>query len=290
MASVRVIRVARVVRVMRVLRMVRIMRFMKALRVLMYAILYSLRSAFWALMLVVIIFYGFGIIFTLGVTDCLMNASEDSSIPSDKLTLFWGSLVTSMFTLFKCTSGGVNWHEAVVPLSFVGWPYVSLFTLFIAFFVFAILNVMTAVFCQSAIESAQVDKELATEMLLSNQKQIGRQLYEFFKIIDQDESGSITMDELETVLVQRKSQAYLQSLGINTGDAWTLVKLLDVDNTGNIDLEEFITGCMDLRGEAKAVHVATLAYDQKMAMQMIEDFMESVEQKLALLLPVPAKS
>merc|ERR1711920_866928 len=129
-------------------------------------------------------------------------------------------------------------------------------------FSFAILNVVTAVFCQSAINSAQLDKDLATMQLLDELNIFSEKLTGLFKSIDSDESGFITLNELEEVLSEPFANAYLESLGISTKDAWTLVKLLDHDKTGNIDIEEFVDGCMDLRGGAKAIHVATLAYDQ----------------------------
>merc|ERR1712039_978612 len=91
------------------------------------------------------------------------------------------------------------------------------------------------------------------------------------------------MDELENILCARKSRAYLASLGITTDDAWTLVKLLDDDNTGTIDLQEFITGCMGLRGNAKAVHLATLAYDQRIASSVWDEFIDRVDKQLSMI-------
>merc|ERR1711972_1048532 len=140
-----------------------------------------------------------------------------------QLKVFWSTLPRSIFTLFKSTAGGVSWHDVVVPLSAIGWPYVALFTMFIALFSFAILNVVTAVFCQSAIASAQRDKDMATLSLLDEKAVIIRKLTELFEAIDEDESGLITMDEIEQVLSEQFTHAYLESLGITTTDAWTLV-------------------------------------------------------------------
>merc|ERR1712176_179185 len=98
-------------------------------------------------------------------------------------------------------------------------------------------------------------------------------LHELFIVMDGDESGELTIDEVEKILMDPTSQAYLQSLGIDVTDAWTLLKLLDRDGTGTIDLEEFTQGCMSLRGEAKAIHLAMLAYDQRNMMDLIEEFM-----------------
>merc|ERR1712217_291547 len=213
----------------------------------------------------------------------MQPAEDTSALTVQKLQDYWGTLPRSMFTLLESISGGISWHEVVMPLTTVGWPYLALFTLFIMSFVFAILNVMTAVFCQSAIESAQQDKELATLNQLRDQDKIYAKLNELFEEIDQDESGLVTLDELEHVLAQRHSQAYLQTLGISIHDAWTLIKLLDSDNSGAVDSEEFIAGCVGLMGDAKAVHVATLAYDQRVTSSMLEEFMESADKHLSLL-------
>merc|ERR1719330_2003655 len=120
--------------------------------------------------------------------------------------------------------------------------------------------------------------------LMNAQDKMRSHLVELFSIIDEDRSGFISMDELESVLSERQNQAYLQSFDIDARDAWTLVKLLDTDNSGTVELEEFVTGCMALKGDAKAVHVALMAYDQRITLQMLEQFMDKVDEQLGLLL------
>merc|ERR1712228_460028 len=39
--------------------------------------------------------------------------------------------------------------------------------------------------------------------------------------------------------------------------------LVDIDNTGNVDVEEFMGGCMRLRGGAQALDLASLMYESK---------------------------
>merc|ERR1712217_676719 len=207
-----------------------------------------------------------------------------------QLQLFWGSLPASMFTLFKSICGGLSWHDCIIPLNDLGLLYVGLFTIFIAFSVFAVMNVVTAVFCQSAIESAQNDRDLVTMDLLKTNDKLYKQFVALFGEMDSDGSRSITMNEVEDVLMQPYTHAYLQSLGICVTDAWTLLKLIDKDRSGTIDLEEFVHGCMSLQGEAKAVHVATLAYDQCTLMEALEGFMDSVNQQLERLLYLSSTS
>merc|ERR1719433_2005670 len=101
--------------------------------------------------------------------------------------------------------------------------------------------------------------------------------------MDRDNTGDLTIDEIECELERANTLAYLQSLGIDTKDAWTLFKLLDGDSDGTVDVEEFIQGCMSLRCEAKAVHVAVLAYDQRNRMQALEEAMRHANHQLSVL-------
>merc|ERR1719330_403117 len=120
--------------------------------------------------------------------------------------------------------------------------------------------------------------------LLNANEKIYQQFAGLFGEIDVSETKEITMNEVEQVLLLPYTHAYLQSLGICVTDAWTLLKLIDKDRSGTVDLEEFIHGCMALQGEAKAVHIATLAYDQCALIEVLEEFMSSVSRQLAHLL------
>merc|ERR1711920_1189528 len=136
--------------------------------------------------------------------------------------------------------------------------------------------------------SAQSDKELATLDLLNNNAQMQAKLHELFAVVDDDESGELTIAEVEKILMDPNSHAYLQSLGIDVTDAWTLLKLLDGDSTGTVDLEEFTQGCMSLRGGAKAIHLAMLAYDQRNLMDLMEEFMNRTCRQLNALVRADA--
>merc|ERR1719510_508344 len=120
--------------------------------------------------------------------------------------------------------------------------------------------------------------------LLNTNEKIHQQFAGPFGEMDISETTEITMNEVEQVLMQPYTHAYLQSLGICVTDAWTLLKLIDKDRSGSVDLEEFIHGCMALQGEAKAVHIATLAYDQSALVEVLEEFMNSVSHKLSYLI------
>jgi hypothetical protein len=76
------------------------------------------------------------------------------------LEVYFGSLSRTMLSLFQCITSGLDWEIVAQPL----WDDVSpvhavLFSLYIAFAVLALLNVITGVFVESALLHAKADKD-----------------------------------------------------------------------------------------------------------------------------------
>lgn len=274
--NLRVVRLLRITRIIRIVRLVRVVRFVRALRTLVYSIVVTLKSLLWALLLLLIINYIFGIVFTQAVTHQIENQTEIDQF----VMLYWSSLPRSMFTLFKTVSGGVTWQDAAYPLSRMHWSCVPLFIIYVSFMQFAMINVLTGVFCQSAIESANHDYEVVAQSQLANMEMYARKLQELFSSIDRDSSGDITIDEFEQHLGDKDVQAYFNALELDASDVWTLFKLLDKDEDHCVDVSEFLYGCIRLRGHAKAIEIAKMAYDNKVHRKRMNKFMVRVEGAL----------
>merc|ERR1719502_1895787 len=63
-------------------------------------------------------------------------------------------------------------------------------------------------------------------------------------------------DDFAEVLSDPSTQTFLGGLDLNVDDAWELFKLLDTDESNHIDVEEFVSGCLRLKGQAKAMDIA----------------------------------
>jgi len=57
-----------------------------------------------------------------------------------------------------------------------------------------------------------------------------------------------------------ESTAFFAALEIEADLAWDVFKLIDTDEGGSLDIDEFVTGCLRLRGPAKSLDVAKLHY------------------------------
>ena len=197
--------------------MPRILRFVTPLRTPIYSTMVTLQSLLWAMVLLLMIVYFAGVILTQAVNDHLVDVSMGARAadPStEKLEMFWGSLGTSMFTLFKSISGGISWHDVCDPLKSLSFLWVTLFGAFIAFTYFAVLNVVTGVFCNSAIETAQSDPDPIVQSIHARRKHTTEKIKTVFGMLDTDISGYITILEFEKRLADVAVQAYFE------GAAW----------------------------------------------------------------------
>ena len=59
--------------------------------------------------------------------------------------------------------------------------------------------------------------------------------------------------------------------------AWSFFKLLDLDSGGAVEIEEFLMGCLRLRGSARAIDIAKLIHDQAWLLKNQSHFWTFVE-------------
>jgi len=278
--QLRIIRVFRILRILRILRITRIIRLLTSLRLLFIQIVGTLHSVFWAIVLLFIILYTFGMIFAQIVSEYL--TFEDTSERKHTLTLkeYWGSVPRSMYTLYKVVTNGVDWEDVAYPLAAIHWGWVVLFNFFLTFTLFAVLNVVVGVFCQSAIQSANADYENSIRQKLTEKTKFLRQIRILFLDIDVSMEGTITYHEFQKHLDDERVGAYFEALGLDPTDAWDLFKLLDTDSdasNGAIDCEEFVEGCLRLRGPAKAIDIAKLSYENTVTRSQLQGALSLIE-------------
>merc|ERR1719197_1970528 len=73
---------------------------------------------------------------------------------------------------------------------------------------------------------------------------------------------------------------FFESLGLGNEEANALFALIDTDGDNVVDCEEFINGCLRLRGTAKAIDLVTLMQDNRRLSQAITVHVNKVESEL----------
>merc|ERR1740122_150213 len=198
-----------------------------------------------------------------------------------QLGKLYGSLSINLLSLFMAVTGGLDWGAVMDPLGLLPWWYTVVFLIFISFLVFGVLNVVTAIFVESAYKFAQTDKQEMVRKNISEQSMWIRQIQDVFTAADQDHSGTLSWEEFEFHLEHPVIKAYFASLDLDFTEARGLFTLLDSSGSGQISVQAFVSGCLQLRGEAKSIDLATIRYESLRAEDKIMKQLASLHDKIA---------
>jgi Ca2+-binding EF-hand superfamily protein len=196
------------------------------------------------------------------VTDYLLQEGKDHPRAAEMKDAF-ASVIESIYTLYACMSGGVNWKQVSDDLIDIHWMNGCALSFYVFFTLFVVCNILTGIFVDTAIQSASSDREEVIQEQLANQDSELLALRAIFEEADEDGSRHISLKEFETHLRNPRVCAHFASIGIEIRQAVGLFKLLDQDASGEVGIEEFVMGCMRLKGGAKGIDLATLMYENK---------------------------
>merc|ERR1712014_15414 len=79
--------------------------------------------------------------------------------------------------------------------------------------------------------------------------------------------GSITKDEFEHRMLHTDTRHFFSSLGLDVSNASEVFSLMDVDGGGELEIDEFVIGCMQLKGGARAVNMEALMRENRRLMK-----------------------
>jgi hypothetical protein len=186
---------------------------------------------------------------------------EENSVM--QLRARYGSLWVALYTLFQSVTGGIDWGEGAEPLMVVGLHPIFLYIVYVALTIFAVLNVVTSVFVQNATKLALQDHDLVIQEQLNDRQAYIQAALGIFAEADSDGTGWITREQFERHLADPRVRAFFSCLELTGLEARRLFDMLDPDCSGVVNAEQFVTGCMSLRGTAKTMDVAALAFEHR---------------------------
>jgi len=273
-----VLRTLRVVRLVKIMRLARLMRMISELRTILSCLSGSMKSLFWNVVLLWMVVYILGVYFTQVVSDykrSKMQEHPDAELDDNHklLDTHFGSLSKSFLALFQSVTGGIDWDTAARPLFEVGWTAGAIFMLYILFTTLAVLNVVTGIFVDTALKSAKADKDAY----------MVNQVWDLFTHTDYDASGRVHWEEFKEALDTVEMQEYFKEIDVDLAEAKVIFKLLDVDNEGALKPMDFLSGCMRLRGPAKALDMRVLMQKHRNMEEKLRDHSLQVEQCLSWL-------
>eukprot|EP00746_Dinoflagellata_sp_MGD_P164433 gnl/MRDRNA2_/MRDRNA2_93057_c0_seq1.p1 gnl/MRDRNA2_/MRDRNA2_93057_c0~~gnl/MRDRNA2_/MRDRNA2_93057_c0_seq1.p1 ORF type:complete len:588 (-),score=93.98 gnl/MRDRNA2_/MRDRNA2_93057_c0_seq1:169-1932(-) len=275
-------RAFRLLRIMRVVRVLRIARGFRQLRLLVKGILGSFKALFWTALLLLLGFVVFGIAMVRLLQEEILNkdaCNDGDSIECDVhsvSTFYFPSVERSLFTLFGFMTDG--WVDVAVVLIQRHPGIWIFFVTFITLATIAVLNIVTGVFVEQTLAAGREDEENMIRDQLAQKNSFTNELKKFFELADTDKNGFLTWREFEKDLQNPRIVGKLEHLELSVDEAKGLFKLIDVDGSGSVSIDEFIMGACRVKGTAKAVDVVTIMYESA---KMVEE-MRQMESELNL--------
>jgi len=271
---VRLLRLCRIFRTMRVVRTVP--QFIK-LRTMICAIVNSVGSLMWALVLLVCVMLMFAAIFLQGAAAYIRKA-EPFDTRVEFLKEFFSSMPMALLTLFMSITGGVSWWEVQEELMAIHLIYGVFFVVYMAIMILALMNIVTGIFLADALDIAAMDKDVLCQGELEKKQKYMESLKSVFESLDKDGTNTLTKEEFTGYMEHPEIVALFSVLGLDVSDVIGFFEALDVDGSEELEIDEFVMGCMHLRGEAKTVDMVTLMRENKRMMKKIGDGLRRSEE------------
>lgn len=247
LSFVRVLRFARVLPSLRMLRLIRFISLVRKLRIMMMAILSSRTMLMWSVVVLILEMFLFSIIFLNGIVQFIADAPPDST-DVERMKEFFGSLPMTILTLFMSVSGGVDYWDVLKLLLTISSGYAILFMLFIIITVLAVLNVINAIFVNDAMETTRMDKDLRMHQELDETKMELERLTSMYLEMDELGRGTINLQDFLKQVERDDMKIAFALMGVHFADGHTFFKHLDVSGNGELSIDEFVIGCIRIKG------------------------------------------
>lgn len=258
------IRALAILRLVRITRVIRVMQFSRDLRIMVYGIVNSLRSLAWAVVLLLLVMFIIGVVITQVVTDSILDGTLSEEQRSDELG-HYATLLRSGYSLYKAISGGEDWGILAEPLISINPILGVLFSIYIAFAVFCVLNVVTGVFVENTSKIKDNDTDHMIMEELAERTRYLDEVRNLFYELDLSGQGKVDWTGFEQRVLDLRVQAYFRKIGLNVEayNSQRLFSLLDSDEDGTINAEDFVIGCAQLRGNAQKLDITSLRHETK---------------------------
>eukprot|EP00930_Biecheleria_cincta_P071586 TRINITY_DN59076_c0_g1_i1.p1 TRINITY_DN59076_c0_g1~~TRINITY_DN59076_c0_g1_i1.p1 ORF type:complete len:610 (+),score=95.09 TRINITY_DN59076_c0_g1_i1:57-1832(+) len=272
-SALKVMQGFKTLKMLRIVRLFRVVRFFRQLYMLVIMIIDSVKQLIWATVLLLIVIYVFAVVLTGNCSTFLQSLSVQDTdnqnlvvtagpsvglgplapVRVQEIEAYYGHLHLTIYTLFQTLLGGVSWRDVCNPLFRVDIFSPILFLAYVTFVMVAVLNIITGVFVENAMVSAKMERNYLVEQEVAQKESYLRDFKKFFEALDVDGNGDIEIHEVVEILDDPTLAAYLRVLGLEVHDAERLFRLLDADDSGVVNLTEFLEGCMRVKGVARSI-------------------------------------
>eukprot|EP00929_Paragymnodinium_shiwhaense_P012001 TRINITY_DN11851_c0_g1_i1.p1 TRINITY_DN11851_c0_g1~~TRINITY_DN11851_c0_g1_i1.p1 ORF type:complete len:613 (-),score=90.25 TRINITY_DN11851_c0_g1_i1:261-2099(-) len=233
----------RILRVVRIARAARLTVHARTLWLLITGLGHSAPTMFWTLVMITGISYAFAL---LGMELFPPRDLNTDTEFNEVAVRHFGSLTAAMITLLQVLTWDsmADIYRPMITRGDMMFPVVLLyFVAYILFVSIALMNLVTAVMVEGAMEQASSDKAFMEKIEEDRKRRMFPEIKEMFATIDVDGSGELTLQELRTAPARLKRKL-MEIVGCWDWSPEDIFQLIDYDGSDTLDVEEFLDGLL----------------------------------------------
>lgn len=292
-SSVTFMRMFRIIKLSKVMRIFRVIKVLRELRMMLLALAGSMMSLFWAVLMLIFLLYVFGLMFMQGFSDMFTDGSDAPDDRKEELMSAFGSMILTMTTLYMAGTGGDDWSYYYKMVQLAGSGYGVLFLFYIAFFTFAVMNILTGMIVDNIMTIGSDDEDVVAMAFRRKNYLAVESARKLFASLDADSSGKISKAEFENAIDTAEVLALLDIVELDARDARLFFAMLLAACEPScaqgvepgVDIDMFVDGCMKMKGSATSIELQCLSFSMKLmqetCLHMQMDVMELKEMATA---------
>eukprot|EP00929_Paragymnodinium_shiwhaense_P002113 TRINITY_DN102302_c0_g1_i1.p1 TRINITY_DN102302_c0_g1~~TRINITY_DN102302_c0_g1_i1.p1 ORF type:complete len:662 (+),score=106.08 TRINITY_DN102302_c0_g1_i1:50-2035(+) len=279
------LRILRLLKLSKLLRVVRAIRFLRELRVLAECLKGCMVQLFWAVVMMTMVLLVFSMFFVQALSTHLrvvgFEPYNEIGIDKDMIVQAFGSVQDSMLTLLQVVSGGSEWHPAYQFFAATGPMLSVVYLFFVIFFQVAVWNIVTSVFIENTMNMGGPDRDEEVFNKRRQDRSDAKELLAVCKEADTDFSGTVSVDEFDSFMDNAKFRSFLELRGIDIKDTRMFFHMIKTTtHCTEIELEDFVTTCLKVRGPATSVDLHAMMWESKINFAAQKRFQKYVDDRL----------
>jgi len=240
------VRILAVLRVFRFLRFVRILRLFlvsRELYMIVHGLLSTFKAIFWASIICGCVLTMWSIVAVEMLNPINAEIAESGLYSTcERCEHAFSSVLRGDLTFVQQILAGDSWGETSVPI-IEREPWTAFILIAVLTTVqFGLLNLIIAVIVDRAIEAREEDVEHKLREKESDLQQAMNELRGLCVQMDSDNSGNLTIDELQRGYDRIQSfRDMLRVMDIDKSEMATVLEIMDIDGSGEVSYEEFVS-------------------------------------------------
>ncbi|CAJ1336692.1 unnamed protein product [Effrenium voratum] len=280
-----VLRVFRLVRIARTIRLLKRLRMLRELYKLIVMMASVFRTLMWSFLLCFLVMTGFAMLIVEFVNPIMQDLNEQFGTFEDCPFCLQSTstVMEANLLLFQTVVAGDSWGRVAVPVIHASPATALIFIGSLLTLVFGVLNLIVAVVVDTFAEARLHDVEALAEELEIDLQADREQLNELFQRIDKQGTGELTLDELiDGARNDATFQSRLKVMDIDESDLQQLFHMIDVDQSGTLQVSEFVGPLSRWAHDSKTAP-RFIKYNLMQSMQMQEDLIDVTERRFEML-------